>query len=93
VVAQVGDERIAYIEQLITNARNAGQLRSDFEVSDFTTLIWAMSQVIRETAGVAPQAWQRCLAYFVDGLRPGAAHALPVPPLTGPQLATIMGAR
>ena len=30
----------------------------------------------------APDAWRRHLALLLDGLRPGAAHPLPVPPLT-----------
>jgi hypothetical protein len=51
-----------------------------------------MSQVIRETTGVAPQAWRRCLAFLLDGLRAGAAHPVPVPALTAEQLAAIMTA-
>jgi AcrR family transcriptional regulator len=79
-----------HIDRLIARARNSGQLRSDFETSDFAALIWAMSQVIRETTGVAPQAWRRCLAFLLDGLRASAAHPVPVPALTAEELAAII---
>ncbi|MEV6968680.1 helix-turn-helix domain-containing protein [Hamadaea sp. NPDC051192] len=81
-----------HIEDLVARAKQSGQLRDDFEVADYAALIWAMSQIIRESAGVAPQAWRRSLAFFLDGLRSGAAHPLPVPALTAKQLATIMAA-
>jgi AcrR family transcriptional regulator len=76
-----------HVERLIARARDSGQLRADFEASDLATLVWAMSQVIRESMDVAPQAWRRCLAFFLDGLRAGAAHPVGVPALTGAQLA------
>jgi hypothetical protein len=49
-----------------------------------------MSQVIRESMDVAPEAWRRCLAFFLDGLRAGAAHPIAVPPLTETELSTMM---
>ncbi|MEV0272778.1 helix-turn-helix domain-containing protein [Hamadaea sp. NPDC050747] len=81
-----------HIEQLVARAKQSGALRDDFEVADYAALIWAMSQVIRESAGSAPDSWRRTLAFFVDGLRSGAAHPLPVPALTPKQLAAIMAA-
>lgn len=69
-----------HAERIIGRARDSGQLRSDFEPQDLVTLIWAMSQVIRESMETAPQAWRRCLAFFLDGLRAGAAHPIEVPP-------------
>ncbi|WP_027344475.1 TetR/AcrR family transcriptional regulator [Hamadaea tsunoensis] len=82
----------AYIERLVARAKESGQLRADFEAADYAALIWSMSQVIRETAGVAPQVWRRCLGFFLDGLRAGAAHPVGVPGLTPEQLARIMAA-
>ncbi|GIE97645.1 TetR/AcrR family transcriptional regulator [Paractinoplanes rishiriensis] len=79
-----------YVEQLIDRARSAGSLRHDFAVSDFAALIWAMSQVIRETTAVAPQAWRRTLGFFLDGVRADAAHPVPEPPLTPAQLAAVL---
>jgi hypothetical protein len=45
--------------------------------------------VIRESAAVAPDAWRRCLAFFLDGLRTQAAHHIAVPPLTPAQVAKV----
>jgi len=81
-----------YIEQLVAKAQSSGSLRDDFEVADFAALIWAMSQVIRETSGVAPEVWRRCLAFFLDGLRADAAHPIPVPALTAQQLTAVLAA-
>jgi AcrR family transcriptional regulator len=78
---------------LIQRARDSGQLRPDFEPQDLVTLIWAMSQVIRESMESAPDTWRRCLAFFLDGLRAGAAHPIGVPPLTEGQLAASMRSR
>ncbi|WP_020580189.1 hypothetical protein [Actinopolymorpha alba] len=77
-------------DQIITRAKKSGQLREDFDPQDLATLVWAMSQVIRGSMTVAPQAWQRCLAFFLDGLRADAAHPIKVPPLTPKQVAEAM---
>lgn len=78
------------LEHLVTimaRAQESGDLRPDFEPQDVMTLMWAMSQVIRESADVAPDAWRRCLGFFLDGLRAEAARPLPVPALTPEQVA------
>ncbi len=82
-----------HADRIIRRAQESGQLRSDFEPQDLATVIWAMSQVIRESMEVAPQTWRRCLAFFLDGLRAGAAHPIAVPPLTSGQLAEVMRGR
>jgi len=55
----------SHIERIIDRAKESGQLRAEFEMSDMTALVLAMSQVVRET----PDAWRRFLAFFLDGLR------------------------
>ncbi|GAA4190595.1 TetR/AcrR family transcriptional regulator [Microbispora amethystogenes] len=65
------------VERIIERARTAGRLRADFAPTDLVTLIWAMSQVIRESMETAPDTWRRFLAFFLDGLRAEAAHPLP----------------
>jgi AcrR family transcriptional regulator len=82
-----------HAELIIQRAKDSGQLRPDFEPQDLVTLIWAMSQVIRESMETAPDAWRRCLAFFLDGLRAGAAHPIEVPPLTQGQLDKAMRSR
>ena len=64
----------SHAEQIIDRAHDSGQLRPDFQVADLVCLTWAISQVIRESAATAPQAWRQCLGFFLDGLRTQAAH-------------------
>ncbi|MEV4178028.1 helix-turn-helix domain-containing protein [Nonomuraea sp. NPDC049709] len=61
-------------ERIIERAQASGRLRADFGSQDLVTLVWAMSQVIRESMETAPETWRRCLAFFVDGLRAEAAR-------------------
>lgn len=92
-VEQACNRGFRLAELLIQRARDSGQLRPDFEPEDLVTLIWAMSQVIRESMETAPDAWRRCLAFFLDGLRAGAAHPIEVPPLTQGQLGEVARSR
>ncbi|MDN3353449.1 TetR/AcrR family transcriptional regulator [Actinomadura sp. DC4] len=82
-----------HADRIIERAKESGRLRADFKPQDLSTVIWAMSQVIRESMDVAPEAWRRCLAFFLDGLRAEAAHPIEVPPMTETQLATMMRRR
>jgi AcrR family transcriptional regulator len=68
--------------EIVARAKAAGVLRADVESSDLVLLIWGIGATAGATRAVAPDAWRRQLAILLDGLRPGAAHALPVPPLT-----------
>ncbi|RZS37791.1 TetR family transcriptional regulator [Herbihabitans rhizosphaerae] len=80
-----------HIDRILQRAKDNGDLREDFELPDLATLIWAMSRVITESMDVAPQAWRRCLAFFLDGLRTEAAHPIDVPALTEGQLTSRFG--
>jgi AcrR family transcriptional regulator len=86
-VAEACRRGYAHADQIISLAKDSGQLRQDFELSDLVSLTWAISQVIRESAATAPDAWRRCLAFFLDGLRAQTAHPISVPPMTKAQLA------
>ncbi|MFD2356296.1 TetR/AcrR family transcriptional regulator [Nonomuraea ferruginea] len=46
---------------------------------------------VRATFRTAPGAWRRHLALTLDGLRAGAAHPLPVPPMTTAQTEKALG--
>jgi AcrR family transcriptional regulator len=85
-VADACRRGFGHAEQIISRAHDSGQLRPDFQLADLVSLTWAISQVIRESAAFAPEAWRRHLAFFLDGLRTQAAHPIPVPPLTAAQL-------
>jgi hypothetical protein len=78
--------RLVLKAAIVTRAKDAGVLRADVESSDLVLLIWGIAATADATCNVAPDAWRRHLALLLDGLRPGAAHPLPVPPLTFGQL-------
>ncbi|MGH3242534.1 MAG: TetR/AcrR family transcriptional regulator [Spirillospora sp.] len=80
----------AHLMRIIERARESGRLRDDFEPQDVVTLMWAMSQIIRESIDVAPDAWRRFLALYLDGLRATAAHPITVRPLSAEQVAGLM---
>ena len=67
----------AHVDRIVDRAHRAGRLRADFTVADLSVLVTAMSRFLRETSATAPDAWRRCLAFHLDGLRPEAAHPLP----------------
>ncbi|WP_329087473.1 TetR/AcrR family transcriptional regulator [Actinomadura citrea] len=81
------DRGFDHLVTITARAKEAGDLRPDFEPQDVVPLMWAMSQVIRESADAAPDAWRRCLGFFLDGLRAEAARPLPVSALTAEQMA------
>jgi AcrR family transcriptional regulator len=70
---------------IVARAKDAGVLRADVESSDLVVLIWGVAATADATRDAAPEVWRRHLAILLDGLRPGAAHPLPVPPLTSAQ--------
>jgi AcrR family transcriptional regulator len=72
--------------RIVARAKAAGLLRADVESSDLVLLTWGIAATADATRDIAPDAWRRQLALQLDGLRPGAAHPLPVPALTPKQL-------
>jgi AcrR family transcriptional regulator len=68
------------LAELLARAQAAGQVRADLVGSDLLYLALGVGRVIEATEGLEPGTWRRQLALAVDGLRPGAAHALPAPP-------------
>jgi AcrR family transcriptional regulator len=75
------------LRRLVARAQEQEALRADFAFEDLPLVFWTTFRVIERTAGVAPDFWRRYLALLLDGLRAGAAHPLPQPPLTRAQLA------
>lgn len=85
-VSQACGRGFADAERIIERARAAGRLRPDFGSQDLVTLVWAMSQVIRESMETAPGAWRRCLSFFLHGLRAEGEQAAPGGPANAHQL-------
>jgi len=86
-VIDAARERMSVLKgAIVARAKDSGVLRADVESSDLVLLIWGIAATADATRDVAPDAWRRHLALLLDGLRPGAARPLPVPPLTFQQL-------
>jgi AcrR family transcriptional regulator len=75
--------------ELIARAKSAGRLRPDFSAEDLVLLLMANAGVIAATAGTAPDAWRRLVAYMTQAF--AAEHAEPLPPApTGTSLLRAM---
>ncbi len=81
------------VSRLITRAQAQGSLRTDFAAEDVPVLLWAGGRVAEVTSAVAPDLWRRYVGLVLDGLRAGAATALPAPPLTRAELDRVTAAR
>jgi AcrR family transcriptional regulator len=78
------------VEELISRAQEAGDLRADVVYEDVSVLLWTTGRVVDATRDVAPAFWERYLALVVDGLTTPGISALPQPPLTRAKHAAAM---
>jgi AcrR family transcriptional regulator len=69
------------IAAIADRAKAASVLREDVTATDLPLLAAAAAGTCQASGG-APDLWRRYLAITLDGLRPEAAHPLPVPPQT-----------
>jgi AcrR family transcriptional regulator len=81
------------IAGIVERAQAEGGLRPDFAPEDVPLVFWGAGKVIDLSAPVAPEIWQRFLAFVLDGLRAAAASPLPTPPLTRGQLDRVTARR
>ncbi|MFE6162964.1 TetR/AcrR family transcriptional regulator [Streptomyces sp. NPDC056486] len=80
---------------LLNRAREQGAVRADVTTEDVLFALAALGRAIPAltiaTAAIAPDAWRRPLALFLDGLRASpASPALPAPALTAAQLGDVL---
>jgi AcrR family transcriptional regulator len=82
-VAQARDRLIPLATEMVARAKEAGQLRSDFESSDIPVLFKMLGAVADYTHQVAPALWRRYFALLLDSLRatPQPPSPLPMPAL------------
>lgn len=71
------EERLA---QLVRRAKDAGQLRDDFDYTDITLLLLANSGITGQSPQVSLTASRRLVAYWLQAFRAGAEARLPPPP-------------
>jgi AcrR family transcriptional regulator len=62
------------INDLLTRAKAAGQVREDAEESDIGFVILMLCTVSNVAGDSAPNLWQRYLPMVLDGLRPGGSE-------------------
>ncbi|MFE6049287.1 TetR/AcrR family transcriptional regulator [Kitasatospora sp. NPDC056446] len=67
------------LARLVQRAKDAGQLREDFDSSDITLLLLANNGVLRDSPAASMAASRRLLAYFLQSCRPTDATPLPEP--------------
>lgn len=66
--------------ELIGRAQDSGQLRVDFTSRDLVLLLMANAGVLSATAGAAPDAWRRMVAWMIQSFQAPARGPLPDPP-------------
>ncbi|MBD0673520.1 TetR/AcrR family transcriptional regulator [Streptomyces sp. CBMA156] len=69
----------ASLALLVQRAKDTGQLRSDFDVSDVTLLLLANDGVLRDSPAASMAASSRLLAYFLQSCPPTDGPPLPPP--------------
>lgn len=87
-VSGARERMIPIVTALITRAREAGQLREDFEPEDLAVTQWMLGAVVDYGQGMSPDPWRRYLALVLRGMRvePSAPDPFPTPGLTREQL-------
>ncbi|NUO46716.1 MAG: TetR/AcrR family transcriptional regulator [Streptomyces sp.] len=66
--------------ELISRAKDSGQLREDFTSRDLVLLLMANAGVLSATGDAAPDAWRRLVAWMIQSFRTPARGPLPDPP-------------
>ncbi|MFD9701556.1 TetR/AcrR family transcriptional regulator [Lentzea sp. NPDC059081] len=86
---RAASHRLAQVAEALTaRARQAGVLRADVTGHDIVLLLGAPTQIAAPVVTARPDLWRRYLHLILDGLRPEAAHDLPVAAPTGQDFTT-----
>jgi len=83
---RIHDQMCREIEDVLTRAQDAGEVRPDITLADIVNLIWSTGRMIDATSTTAPNAWRRHLYLMLDAYRAQRAHPIPEPPMTEQQL-------
>jgi AcrR family transcriptional regulator len=78
------------VEPLVERAQREGVLRDDVTTVDVLWLVKGAVAALPPLPGVRADGWRRFLSLVLDGLRPGAATALPVPALTAEEVESVL---
>jgi len=66
--------------QVLQRAKDAGVVRSDFELTDLPMIQLAIGTIAESSRDVAPDVWRRMMTIVVDGLRADCARSELVSP-------------
>jgi AcrR family transcriptional regulator len=77
----------AELTALLARGRGDGSVRDDVTAEDLQFLVHAVAANAARMQTIRPDLWRRNLVLLLDSLRPQGASQLPVPALTGRQLA------
>ena len=55
--------------QILQRAKDAGAVRSDFELTDLPMIQLAIGTIAESSRDIAPDAWRRMMTLVIDGLR------------------------
>lgn len=76
---RAASDRLARVAEALTaRARQVGVVRADVTGHDIVLLLSASTWIAAPLAAVRSDLWRRYLHLILDGLRPEAAHELPV---------------
>lgn len=78
------------VTRIVARAHAAGVIREDITAEDLYFVIASNAAVATATREIAPEAWRRNTALYLDAFRPQAATPLPVPPLSVRELTAIV---
>jgi AcrR family transcriptional regulator len=73
-----------HLTELVHRAKQAGQLREDFEATDMMVLSIAVQATISFGGSEHPELYRRALTVIFDGLSPSGRETTPLPPFALP---------
>ena len=77
--------------QILQRAKDAGAVRSDFELTDLPMIQLAIGTIAESSRDVAPDVWRRMMTLVIDGLRAERAQSeLDAPALDQDQANDVM---
>lgn len=78
------------ITRIVARAHSAGAIRPDITAEDLYFVTASNAAIAAATRAIAPDAWRRNAALYLDAFTARNAEALPSPALTVPQLEAIV---
>lgn len=78
-VAYARQRNAPLVQRLLDRAQQAGQVRSDLQVTDIPLLVFMLAEMSQLVRDAAPEIWRRYLTLILDGMRPRRDGVTPLP--------------